>query len=260
MTVWTPDDPPRRTVLSGAERRWIDQRTAEATGRPAPSVSRRVHRACDRLRTQAILVGSALHAATVSSPPPKPSSLGVRRGSDPSDPALSAITATHAAIDRGMWRLAHLLDDCRNCPAGEGPGHNEMSDTLASLLDDDWTDTATWLTYGIVRRPDRRPDAKREPSPRQVISQAVIHFDGGARRLADWWRELHNDGAEPDLLADLASRYERLAGRMAGLSTSLAQWTPSDVRTCACTPGCRAPANHGRMNDAHRKAAERRTA
>lgn len=224
MTVWTPGHGPKplgsATTLTKAERTWIERRATEETGRTAPSLSGRQRRACQRIADQAVRIGDALHNASVTHPPPSYGEIG-RRGPGPSDPSLALITATHDAIDRAVWRWAHMLDDCLLC---DQDGHNDREDTLAGLLDDDWTE----IVDHLVGLSTTSPFALRS-----AISRAVLAYHGAADRLDDWWRQLHADGAEPDVLENLTGRTERLAGRLAGLAGQLAQWIPGpQVRTC----------------------------
>lgn len=230
--------PPRKigdpTILSKAERMWMDRKTAEETGRPRRSLSGRVHQAVEQYRRHALAVADALHAASVSQPPPKRVSLESRRGSDPSDPALAQITATHDAIDRGVVWYGHLLDDCLVCDDLLAVGrHNHGRDTLAKLLDDDWTEIVDHLAGLSATSPF---------ALRTAVSRAALAHDGGAGRFEQWMLQLHREGAEPDVLDNLASRFERLVGQMAALSDSLGQWRPGVlVRRCAANCGGAAP-------------------
>lgn len=243
--VWPPDalGPDERVgprkigdpvTLSKAERMWVDHKTAEETGRPRRSLSGRVHRAVEQYRRHAVDVAEALHAASVAEPPPNRSTAGMPRGSDPSDPALAQITATHDAIDRGAVWYGHLLDDCLVCADRLAVGrHNHGQDTLARLLDDDWSEIVDHLSGLSATSPFAFKSA---------VSRAAVAHDGGAGRFEEWMSQLHREGAEPDVLDNLASRFERLVGQMRALSDSLGQWRPGVlVRRCAAGCGGAAP-------------------
>lgn len=240
--AWCPNCPATTAVralgapasLAKQERLWSERRAEQQSGRRSVSVKSRVHRAVERYKQQAEVVADALLAATVTCPPPKRGSLGQRRGTDPSDPALAQITATHDAVDRGLTRFGHLLDDCQVCgPETLKPHNDDHVDTLARLLDDDWTTIVDDLTGVSSTSPY---------AVANVVEAARKAHTGGAERFESWFAQLHRDGAEPDVLENLSTRFGRMAGRMQGLADSLGQWVPGTrVRLCK-NPGCSRPA------------------
>lgn len=238
-------------VLTKGERLWMTRAAEDAAGRRAPSFTSRVLKARDLYKAQTQTVADALLAATVACPPPKRQTLGQRRGSGPSDPALAQITATHDAIDRGLTRFGHLLDDCLLCGDEATRPHNDTDETtLGRLLDDDWTEIVDHLT-GISATSPKAVTA--------AVTQAREAHQEGAERFVVWFAGLHQGGAESDVLANLATKFERQASRMRGLADSLAQWTPPNARRCAAGCGGHAPvgsgATCGRCRQAKHKAA-----
>lgn len=229
--------------LTKPERMWMLRHDTATSSRRQPSFTGRVHRAAQTYRQQADAVADALMDATVAAPPPKRQTLGERRSMDTPDPALAQIVATHDAIDRGLTRFGHLLDNCLLCgdPDVDPRGHNDADTvTIARLLDDDWTDLVDHLA-GISAT-----------SPRAVavaVEQARRAHRGGADRFVEWFAVV-SPRAESDVLANLATTFERQASRMRGLADSLSQWVPGvRVRRCACGCGGHAPSGR-RVTDA----------
>ena len=250
--VWCPDCLPQAqlgdpTMLTNAERRFCAT-PPDTPSKPPPSLTSQLHRAVNRYIDNARTVADELRRATVAAPPPQRATLGHRTGSDPSDPALARILSTHDAIDRGLTWYGHLLDDCQVCgPDAPRPHNDDNSDTLAKLLDDDWTELADHLT-GLSAT-----------SPRAVamaVESAQGKHEGGAERFQDWWKQLRRDGAETDVLSNLVRRMDRLASRMHGLAESMRQWAPADLRRCACGCGGYAPSGR-RVTAACQKREER---
>lgn len=236
--VWCPDCLPQAelgdpVMLTNAERRYCATPPDEPS-KPPPSLTTQLHRAAGRYRDAAERVADELLYASVANPPPSRATLGHRTGSEPSDPALAKILATHDAINRGMARYGHLLDDCLLCgPEADRPHNDDNSDTLAKLLDDDWSELADHLTGLSTTSPK---------AVHTAVNAARDKHTGASERFEDWWKQLRRDGAEVDVLSNLVNRMHQLANRMYGLAESMRQWDATDyLRRCACGCGGYAP-------------------
>lgn len=238
-TVYSPDDagPDERPPgLRRCERLWLDNRQPHEASRYSDrSQMIRVARAEARYNEMLSHAITAMTNATVGSPP-QPGKRAERSGSDTPDPALAQINATYAALARGLQRLGHLLADCTD------DAHEHYDYSMGELL----------ANLGVPHDPDALADCSdalqacpvtRTAAVAAALDRAAALHIGAATALGEGWPEARREGAEPDLLEDTASRFERLAGRMAGLADSLGQWRPGPiVRTCRAGCGGAAPA------------------
>lgn len=214
---------------------------------PRRSASHLVRKATERIQAGAGKAAAALINATVAVPPQQRTTAGARRGSDVPDPALAQIEATIRAVDHGLSKLGHLLDDCPACGDGE-QGHNDRwAVTLATLTGEWWT----WTVDHCVGVSATSPKAV------EAAATAARAHGRGAELLLERWMQARRDGAEPDWLDSTASAADRLSRQVQGLADSLGQWRPGPiVRRCACGCGAHAPVGR-RLTEACEKRKQR---
>lgn len=233
-TVWEPDDGYTHGRLTKPELRWLASKAQEAPSK-SPADARRLHQLASKLQEHVGLACAGIGNATVSSPPPKRSNLGMPRGTDPSDPALAQIESTHHVIDAALTRLGHLFADCPICEdLDAGAGHNDSTPTMLDLTghDDGLTDLSDHCTGLSATSPH---------AVATVLAQAPQKATRQADTIVDLWHQARNDGAESDVLRDQIGRLNEVVSRARRVEAMVAQWLPSRVNRCAAGCGGAAP-------------------
>lgn len=235
-----------RPTLTAAERNRLDQErreVLEASNEPTRSDGKRLNRAGEQYVRHAGLVAASLVTASATVPPPATARPGTRRGSDASDPTLSQLAATHAAIEHGARSYAHLLGPCPHTqsdprrPQGCPPWRAGHDDHLIAVA----TAYTAPTNVGALLEQLHAATATRPRALADAVTAAAGHHATIATALVDGWHAAARATAHHDLV-HAVDRTIALALRMRQLADRLAHWAPeTTARRCAAGCGAAVP-------------------